>query len=315
MATKEKADVEAKKSASVADASFVGARAAAEISRLESVPLDPGLYLVATPIGNLGDITLRALSVLARADVVYCEDTRHSGVLLHHFAIRAAMRPYHEHNAEEQRGRVLAELGEGKRVALISDAGTPLVSDPGFKLVREAAAQGHAVIAIPGPSAALAALTSSGLPTDAFYFTGFLPSRETARKVRIRELQAVPGSLVFFESPQRVAETLADLAEVLGPRAGAVARELTKLHEEIARGSLEELAAAFSKRELKGECVILVGPPVAGEVSDEAIQERLGAALETMSLRDAAKTLADALGVPKARIYDLGLQLKREAEE
>ena len=286
-------------------------RAAAEVRRLMSAALAPGLYLVATPIGNLGDITLRALAVLARADIVYCEDTRHSGVLLHHFGIRVATRPYHDHNADEQRPRVLADLEAGKRVALISDAGTPLVSDPGFKLVREAAAAGHAVISIPGASATLTALAASGLPTDAFFFAGFLPPKQAARRTRIAELTAVPGTLVLFEAPQRVSDSLADLAAVLGVRSGVVARELTKLHEEIARGSLAELAEAFAKRDVKGEVVILVGPPIAGEVPDDAISDHLQAALEKMSLRDAAKAVADALGVPKARVYDLGLALKR----
>ncbi len=286
-------------------------RAAAEVRRLMLAALAPGLYLVATPIGNLGDITLRALAVLARADIVYCEDTRHSGVLLHHFGIRVATRPYHDHNADEQRPRVLADLEAGKRVALISDAGTPLVSDPGFKLVRDAASAGHAVISIPGASATLTALAASGLPTDAFFFAGFLPPKQAARRTRIAELTAVPGTLVLFEAPQRVSDSLADLAAVLGVRLGVVARELTKLHEEIARGSLAELAEAFAKRDVKGEVVILVGPPIAGEVPDDAISNHLQTALEKMSLRDAAKAVAESLGVPKARVYDLGLALKR----
>lgn len=292
----------------------VAERTRSEVERLLSKPLAPGLYLVSTPIGNLADITLRAIAVLASADIIYCEDTRHSRTLLEHFGIRALTRPYHEHNADEQRARVLGDLAAGKRIALISDAGTPLVSDPGFKLVREAAAQGHSVISLPGPSATLAALVAAGLPTDAFFFAGFLPPRQSARKTRIAELMAVPGTLVFFEAPQRTAETLADLAEVLGPRSGAVARELTKLHEEIARGTLAALARDFGDREVKGEVVILAGPPEVAEVSDDAIRNKLRVALDTMSLRDASRAVAEALGVPKARVYDIGLKTKRDEE-
>jgi 16S rRNA (cytidine1402-2'-O)-methyltransferase len=288
----------------------LGVRLSAEIGRLAAQPLKPGLYLVATPIGNLGDVTLRALSVLARADIVYCEDTRHSRTLFSHFGIGATLRPYHEHSSDERRERVLAELEEGKIVALISDAGTPLVSDPGFKLVREAVAAGHPVVAIPGASAVLSALSVAALPTDAFFFAGFLPPKEAARRSRIAELAAVPGSLVFYEAPSRTGATLADLAAVLGPRPAAVARELTKLHEEVQRAPLDALAESFARQEPKGEIVILVGPPVAGEVSDGAIEERLGEALAGMSVRDAAKTVAELLGVPKARVYDLALKMK-----
>ncbi|MGQ0673846.1 MAG: 16S rRNA (cytidine(1402)-2'-O)-methyltransferase [Hyphomicrobium sp.] len=294
-------------------AASVVQRVGADLASNLAAPLAPGLYLVATPIGNLGDMTLRALAVLARADLVCCEDTRHSGILLQHFAIPTPTRPYHEHNAAAERPRILAELAKGRRIALISDAGTPLVSDPGFKLVREAAAAGHPVVALPGPSSILAALVPSGLPTDAFFFAGFLPPKSAARRARVSELAAVPGSLVLFEAPQRVAETLADLAGLLGSRAAAVARELTKLHEEIARGPLDDLAVAFAARELRGEVVIVVGPALAVEVTDERIREHLDAALQIASLRDAAKAVADALGVPKARVYDLGLKLKRES--
>ncbi len=286
-------------------------RAAAVAGRLISEPLSAGLYLVATPIGNLADITLRALAVLTRADVIYCEDTRHSRTLLSHFSIHATTRPYHEHNADEQRPRVLAELTAGKRVALISDAGTPLVSDPGFKLVREALAAGHSVVSIPGACAVLTALTIAGLPTDSFFFGGFLPPREGARRSRIRELATIPGTLVFFESPSRVADTLADLAHMLGPRPAAVAREMTKLYEDVQRGRLDVLAAAIKDVPVKGEIVILVGPPEAIEVSDDLIIEKLNAALQSMSLRDAAAAIADLLSVPKSRVYDLGLSLRR----
>jgi 16S rRNA (cytidine1402-2'-O)-methyltransferase len=190
----------------------------------------------------LGDVTLRALAVLAQADILYCEDTRHSRILLAHYGIARPTRPYHEHNAARERPHVLAQLAAGQSVALISDAGTPLICDPGFKLVRAAAEAGFPVTAIPGPSAPLAALVSAGLATDAFFFAGFLPSRCNARRTRLQELKSVPASLVFFEAPSRLADSLADLAAVLGEREGAVARELTKMHEELRRGSLAELA-------------------------------------------------------------------------
>jgi 16S rRNA (cytidine1402-2'-O)-methyltransferase len=284
-------------------------RAAAELDRHLQSPLAPGLYVVATPIGNLGDVTLRALSVLARADLILCEDTRHSRTLLAHFAITGVTRPYHEHNASRERPRILADLAAGKRVALVSDAGTPLISDPGWKLVREAVDAGHRVEALPGASAALTALQVAGLPTDAFFFAGFLPPREGARRSRLAELQAVPGTLIFFEAPSRLADTLTDLAAVLGDRPAAIARELTKLHEEVRRAPLSQLAAGLGDgRAVKGEVVLLVGPPRQREVSDAEIAERLKPALAEMSLRDAAKALADALGVPKSRVYDIGLR-------
>lgn len=286
-------------------------RIAFEIERQLAHPLDPGLYLVATPIGHLADISLRAIATLARADVVYCEDTRHSRTLLAHYAIRASLRPYHEHNAETERPRILSELAAGRAVALISDAGTPLISDPGFKLVRDAAAEGHTITAVPGPSATLAALTVAGLPTDAFFFAGFLPPKEGARKTRIAELAAVPGTLVFFEAPNRAAATLADLRDQLGNREAVLARELTKLHEEVRRGALADLAQKAETDPPKGEVVIVVGPPADEEASDATIAERLAPALETLSLRDATKMVADTLKVPKARVYDIALDLKR----
>lgn len=286
-----------------------GARAQDAIARLVLEPLAPGLYLVATPIGNLGDITLRALGVLARADVIYCEDTRHSAKLLQHYSITARTRPFHDHNEDREIERAIADLESGKRIAIVSDAGTPLLSDPGFKLVRAAAAAGISVVPIPGPSALLAALTASGLPTDAFFFAGFLPAKQAARRARLAELSPIPGSLVFYEAPHRVAETLRDMAGLLGDRQAVVARELTKLHEEIARGSLAELAGAATE-DLRGEVVIVVGPMQAQAVSDETLGARLADALEVMSLKDAARALADEFGVPKARVYGLGIKSK-----
>jgi 16S rRNA (cytidine1402-2'-O)-methyltransferase len=292
--------------------SQVSARVASVVEKSLSDRLVPGLYLVATPIGNLADITLRALSVLARADVIYCEDTRHSRTLLAHFGIGGTTRPYHEHNAAAERPRIVNELAAGKRVAVISDAGTPLISDPGYKLVRDALDAGQPVTAIPGPSAVLTGLSVAGLPTDAFFFGGFLPPREGARRARIRELAAVPGTLILFEAPSRVAEAVADLAAELGDRPAAIARELTKLYENIERGTLEALSAKIAATEIKGEIVLVIGPPLAIEVDDAAISEKLNAALQTMSLRDAAAAVSDRLGVPKSRVYDLGLALKRQ---
>ncbi len=287
------------------------ARAAEEIGRRLAKPLPPGLFVVATPIGNLADISLRALATLAQADVIYAEDTRHSRPLLAHFAIDRPLRSYHDHSREEDRARVLDDLASGRRVALISDAGTPLISDPGYRLVRTAIDAGHTVTAVPGPSAALAALTLAGLPTDAFLFAGFLPARQGPRIARIRELASTPATLVLFEGPSRVAETLADLAGVLGEREGAIARELTKLHEEVRRGTLGTLAAEAARGEIRGEVVILVGPPLAAEATDAEITVRLEAALASESLRDAAASVAQALGVSRKRVYDLALALKR----
>jgi 16S rRNA (cytidine1402-2'-O)-methyltransferase len=295
------------------DPSRILARTADEMQRHLEAELAPGLYVVSTPIGNLGDISLRAIAVLARADAVLCEDTRHSRTLLSHFGIGTPARPYHEHNAAKERPRVLADLTAGQRIALISDAGTPLVSDPGWKLVREAIDAGHRVEALPGASATLSALAVGGLPTDAFLFAGFLPPKSVGRRARIVELSAVPATLVFFEAPSRVAEAIADLAAVLGSRPAALARELTKMHEEVRRAPLDQLAAELDGVAIKGEVVILVGPPQEAAVTDDAISARLAPALEEMSLRDAAKAVADALGVPKSRVYDLGLRTRKEA--
>jgi 16S rRNA (cytidine1402-2'-O)-methyltransferase len=288
--------------------------AAVEMQRHLERELPAGLYIVATPIGNLADITLRALSVLARADVILCEDTRHSRTLLNHYGLAVPTRPYHEHNATRERPHVLADLAAGRRIALISDAGTPLVSDPGFKLVRACLEAGHRVEALPGASAALTALAVAGLPTDAFFFAGFLPQRSAARRARIADLKTVPATLVFFEAPTRVAETLADLATVLGPRPAALARELTKLHEEVLRSSLSHLAEELARKPVKGEIAIVVAPPQAGEVTDEEIAALLEGALRQMSLRDAARVVAEALGVSKTRVYDLGLARWKASE-
>ena len=290
----------------------VAARASEVLADLIARPLAPGLYLVATPIGNLGDISLRALSVLARADLIAAEDTRHSKKLLTHYGIAGTLTPYHEHNAERERPKLLARLKRGEAIALISDAGTPLVSDPGYKLVRAALDEGISVISIPGASATLAALTSAGLPTDACMFAGFLPPKQGARRARLAELAAVPATLIFFETAPRLAKSLADMAEVLGAREGAVARELTKLHETVTRGTLAELATQCGESEpLKGELVVLVAPPSADETeaSDDQIIAALETALETESLRDAVREVSESLKAHRNRVYELGLKL------
>ena len=286
-----------------------------ELTRLAGKSLAGGLYLIATPIGNLADITLRALHVLANADVIYCEDTRTSSRLTQHYAISAPLRPFHDHNEEAEQPRVLRQVAEGRRVALISDAGMPLVSDPGFKLVRACAQERLPVTCIPGPSAVLTALATSGIPTDQFTFAGFLPPKPAARRTRLADLKSVRGTLVFFEAPQRTPETLDDMASVLGDRTAAVARELTKMHEEMARGSLSSLASSFAAREVKGEIVIVVGPPQAQEANDETIEAHLAQALASMKLKDAAAAVSDALGVSKSRVYAIGLKIKREPGE
>src|SRR5271169_5745756 len=249
---------------------------------LPAAALDPGLYVVATPIGNLADITVRALAILAGADSILAEDTRVSRALLARYGIERPISPYHEHNAAEARPRALKRIAEGQALALISDAGTPLISDPGYKLVAEAVARGFAVAAAPGPSAALAALCVAGLPTDRFFFEGFLPPRRSARRERINALAAVPGTLIFYEAPGRLAETLADLALELGPRPAAVARELTKLHEELRRGALDALAAEYERQEApRGEIVIVVGPLEARPaVSEAALDQEIAELLD-----------------------------------
>jgi 16S rRNA (cytidine1402-2'-O)-methyltransferase len=292
------------------------ARAGEVLADLVERPLQPGLYLVATPIGNLADISLRALSVLARADVIAAEDTRHSKKLLSHFDIAGERTPYHEHNAAKERPRILSRLRAGASVALISDAGTPLISDPGYKLVREALDEGFLVTSIPGPSAPLAALTSAGLPTDTFLFAGFLPPKSGQRRARLEELKSIPATLVFFESATRLAKSLTDMAELLGARTAAVARELTKLHETITRGTLDRLATEFSEGSaLKGELVVVIAPPIedSAGISDEKIVEQLGKALNLESFRDAVRSVSEVLQVPRSRVYELGLSLKPKA--
>jgi 16S rRNA (cytidine1402-2'-O)-methyltransferase len=275
-------------------------------------PLPAGLYLVATPIGNLRDITVRALEVLAAADLIACEDTRVTRKLLEHYGIATPLTSYHEHNAAHVRPKLIARLGEGAAVALVSDAGTPLVSDPGYKLVREAWAAGATVTALPGASAAVAALTLSGLPTDRFFFEGFLPAKEAARRTRIAELKRIPATLVLFETGPRIAGSLADLAAGLGPREGALCRELTKLHEEVRRGDLTTLAReAAQAGEPRGEMVIIVAPPEPqGEAID--LDALLRQALERVSVKEAVAEIAAVTGRSRREVYQRALTLAKE---
>ena len=277
----------------------------------EAGKIAPGLHVVATPIGNLGDITLRALTTLAGADLIACEDTRVTRKLLDRYSIATPLTPYHDHNAAAARPKLLHRLAAGAAMALVSDAGTPLVSDPGFKLVRAAQAAGHAVTALPGASATLAALTVAGLPTDQFFFAGFLPPKAAARRIRIAALNRIPATLVFFETGQRIAATLADLVAELGNREAAVCRELTKLHEEIRRGDLPTLAQGSVASELRGEFVVVVAPPTeqAGAGDTDTL---LRAALARVSLKDAVGEVAVATGMSRRELYQRALALAKE---
>lgn len=281
---------------------------------LPAARLAPGLYLVATPIGNLADITLRALETLAGADLIACEDTRITHRLTERYLIAAQLTPYHEHNAAAARPKILDKLAQGAAVALVSDAGTPLISDPGFKLVREACAAGHAVVAIPGPSSVLTALSVAALPTDRFFFEGFLPSRQGARRTRLAELARIDATLVMFESGNRVQDTLADLAEIMGTREAAICRELTKLHEEVTRASLAELAARADQLETRGEFVLVVGPPAAGSAMMAAseLDDVLRASLSQDSVKDAVAHAVELSGRPRREVYARALELAKQ---
>jgi 16S rRNA (cytidine1402-2'-O)-methyltransferase len=278
-------------------------------------PLTPALYLVATPIGNLGDITLRALETLAAADVLACEDTRVTRILLERYGIRQRPLAYHEHNAAEAGPKLLAALADGKSVALVSDAGTPLVSDPGFRLVEQVLQAGFRVIPIPGPSAVLAALTASGLPSDTFLFAGFLPVKDGPRRSRLEELKAVPATLIFFESPRRLSNTLVAMVEVYGARPAAVGRELTKTFEEMRTGSLAELAQFYAAADTpRGEIVICVGPPLAEQVSGaDEIDRLLLSLVAEMPSSKAAAEAARMTGARKPDLYRRLMELKANA--
>ena len=264
------------------------------------------LYVVATPIGNLEDITLRALRTLKEVDLVACEDTRHTRRLLTHFAIGTPTISYHDHNARERAPQLVERLEAGESIALVSDAGTPAISDPGYRLISSAAERGVRVVPIPGPSAAVAALSASGLATDAFLFAGFLPPKSGARRTRLTELKDERATLVLYEAPHRVAETLADMREILGDRHAVVARELTKLHEELLRGRLSELESALGPERRRGEIVLLVAgaadePAVADDtpVADRVAQLEA----EGLSRMDAIKRVAKERGLPKRDVY------------
>jgi 16S rRNA (cytidine1402-2'-O)-methyltransferase len=278
-------------------------------------PLEPALYLVATPIGNLGDITIRALETLAGADVLACEDTRVTRVLLDRYGIENRPYAYHEHNADEAGARLLAALEAGKSVALVSDAGTPLVSDPGYRLGQLAIEAGHRVVPIPGASAPLAALVGSGLPNDAFLFAGFLPTKDKAKRDRLRELAKVPATLIFFESPHRIGDTLAAAADELGvERLASVCRELTKTFEEFRRGPLGDLASDYADKTVKGEVVLVIGPPAPDAAPDAADVDSLLAELSTtMPTSKAATEAAKLTGLPRKDLYQRLLELKGAA--
>ncbi|MCY4394398.1 MAG: 16S rRNA (cytidine(1402)-2'-O)-methyltransferase [Rhodospirillaceae bacterium] len=285
-----------------------------------AVPLAPGLHLVATPIGNLRDITLRALDTLAQADIVACEDTRVTGRLLAHFGIEARLRAYNDHNAARQRPAIIEALNAGNSVALVSDAGSPLVSDPGYRLVRAAIAAGHRVEAVPGPTAAIAALQVSGLPTDRFRFVGFLAPKDAKRRRQIEALAGEPGTLIFYESGPRLAASLRAMANIFGDRPAAVARELTKRYEEVRRGALPDLAAAWESAAPKGEIVVVVAGRPDEAARDPDADAAFGEDLDAMirarieaggSLSSVAAAVAGQTGTPRRTVYQRALALSR----
>jgi 16S rRNA (cytidine1402-2'-O)-methyltransferase len=275
-------------------------------------PLEPGLYLVATPIGNLRDVSLRALEILAAADLIACEDTRVTRKLTGHYGIATPLTPYHDHNAATALPKLIARLADGARIGLVSDAGTPLVSDPGYRLVRAAQAAGCPVTTAPGASAALAAVTVAGLPTDRFFFEGFLPAKEAARRTRIAALAPIPATLVLFETGPRLAAALADLTAGLGDRAAAVCRELTKLHEEVRRETLAALARDYAALPApRGEIVLVVAPPADPQPAGaDEVDRMLRDALARLSVKDAVEEVAGLSGRPRREVYRRALALK-----
>lgn len=276
--------------------------------------IDPGLYIVATPIGNAADITLRALTILEQADIVACEDTRVTGKLMHIHNIKANLTAYHEHNAHRVRPELIKRLKNGETVALVSDAGTPLISDPGFKLVQACHEEGVSVTAAPGASAVLSALVVAGLPTDRFFFAGFLPTKTQARRQTLEDLKSIPATLILMESPKRLAGALADATSVLSARSCVIARELTKMHEEIRRGTLDELAAHYKEAEApKGEIMIIIAPPDKEKgPSTEELDALIRDALAKTSLRDAVRDIVKETGVSKKIVYARALEIEKE---
>jgi 16S rRNA (cytidine1402-2'-O)-methyltransferase len=278
--------------------------------RHSSEPLSPGLYITATPIGNAGDITIRALSVLQNCDAIVAEDTRVTARLLALYRISRPLLIYNDHNASAAVPKLLQRLRQGQRLALVSDAGTPLISDPGYRLVKAARDEGLPVVPIPGPSAVTAALSAAGLPVDRFFFAGFLPAKQGERREILNQLLMIPATLIFLESAQRLPEMLSDMAHVLGDRSAVVARELTKLHEEMRRGSLRELASQYAAVLPRGEVVVLVGPPTTPPGPDQGlIDSLLRQALPFMPVKAAAGLVADATGIRRRDVYARALEL------
>lgn len=285
-------------------------RPATQSTEARSMPLKPGLYLVSSPIGNLRDITFRALDILSSVDLIICEDTRITGKLLNAYGFKKKMQVYNDHSSDAMREKIINIMNGGQSVAILSDAGTPLVSDPGYKLVQSAIQSNLYVTTIPGANAVLPALQLSGLPSDNFSFLGFLPPKTTARQKTLQKWQEVPGTLLLYETGPRLVDSLTDMHHVLGNRHAAVMRELTKMYEEAARGSLSELIRYYRENGApKGEIVIAIGHAVEEKISTVSIEKQLKQALETMSVRDAAEVVSKATGKPKKTIYTLALKL------
>jgi 16S rRNA (cytidine1402-2'-O)-methyltransferase len=281
-----------------------------QLDKLCASPLAPGLYLVSTPVGNLGDVSIRALFTLAAADMVVCEDTRHSRKLFSAYGIGRKLETYHDFSGDRDRERIISALREGKSVAVISDAGTPLIADPGFKLVRAAVAERFSIFPIPGASAILSAIVASGLPSDQFFFGGFLPPKETARREALEGLRAVPGTLVLYETASRIEATLTEIGRIFPGRMLTLARELTKLHEAYSRGTAAALLEEIGQTPLLGELVLLIGPGETPAATDADVEDALRKALKGGSLKEAVEEVAKGLGVGKRKVYNLALKLR-----
>ncbi len=283
--------------------------------KLQPVALEPGLYIVATPIGNLRDMTLRALDVLQGVDLIACEDTRVSGKLLKAYDIKKPLESYNDHSAKGQRGKLLEKLAQGGSIALISDAGMPLISDPGYKLVRDCLDLGINVTSLPGANAPLTALQLSGLPSDKFCFLGFLPAKEVARRKVLQEWQSAQASLIVFETGPRLLAALKDIEVVLGNREVAVIRELTKMYEQVKRARVLELIEYYEEAgQPKGEIVVVIAPPEQKALSEEEIKNRLKEALDIMSTKEAASQVAEETGLSKKVLYEMALEIGRDEQ-